>query len=177
MIQSSETDQKQLQRPDLGIEAISPGPVLTIEAGQYPWISGEHQIPTSRVKLEDGTELNYGSLIGTNNTLSKIASSVPEQMSVSAEQGLFKAMGSVLSGEQHPNIDHVPGALSYEPMFKVSKSGRDAPRLFFIVSRGSEEGDVPTVLRVGIATHKKQGEVASIVTNRSKQNYGDGRAR
>lgn len=167
----------QLQRPDLGIETVEPGPVFVAEADKYPWISESREVPTSLITLEDGTQINYGSLIGANKTVSKIADTVSEQMSVSAEQGLFKAMGSVLKGEQHPNIDHVPDALTTEPMFKVSKSGRDAPRLFFIVSQGEKEGDVPTVLRVGIAPHKKQGELAAIVTGRSKKSYGDGRSR
>ena len=163
------------QRPDLGIETVEPGPIFVAEAEKFPWISGDKEIPTSRITLEDGMVINYGSLIGANKTLAKIADSVPETMSVSAEQGLFKAMRSVLNGNQHPNIDHVADPLTAEPMFKVSKSGRDAPRLFFIVSRGQKEDDVPTVLRIGIAPHKKQGELAAIVTGRAKKNYGRGK--
>lgn len=164
----------QLQRPDLGIETVEPGPIFVAEADRFPWISDDKEVPTSRIALADGTQINYGSLIGANNTIAKIADSVPENMSISAEQGLFKAMSLVLNGEQHPNIDHVADARSAEPMFKVSKSGRDAPRLFFTVSRSEKKDDVPTVLRIGIAPHKKQGELAAIVTGRSKKNYGDG---
>lgn len=167
----------QLQRPDLGIETVEPGPIFVAEVDRFPWISENKEVPTSRITLVDGTQINYGSLIGANKSLAKIADSVPENMSISAEQGLFKAMGSVLNGDQHPNIDHVADPLTAEPMFKVSKSGRDAPRLFFIISRGERKDDVPTVLRIGIAPHKKQGELAAIVTGREKKNYGQGRSR
>ncbi len=169
----------ELQRPDLGIETVTAGPSVVASREAFPWIKEEKfEVSTSKVKLAEGEEFNYGSLIGANNTLSKLANGVDLQSSVNAEQGLFKAIASVLRGDQHPNIDHVPDELSATPIFKVSKSGRDAPRLFFTVLPSDKEGELPTVLRLAIAGHKKQGEAAAVITARSKKNYGaDGKKR
>ncbi len=168
----------ELQRPDLGIETVDQGPRIIAEVDTFPWIGENTEVQTALVTLEDGTQLNYGSIIGANNTLAKLADGVSEQSSINAEQGLFKALPKILVGEQHPNIDRVSDPLSTVPLFKVSKVGRDAPRLFFAVLPSKEEGDAPTVLRVGIAGHKKQGALANIVTGWRKGSYGgDGRSR
>lgn len=170
-IQTTETE---LQRPDLGIESVTSGEPILASTEDFPWVAQEGMVDTAHVTLEDGTEFQYGSLIGLSSSLAKIASDVPEQASINAEQGLFKSLPTILQNGFHPNIDSVPDALSSTPMFKVAKSGRDAPRLFFTIVPPETEGGLQTVLRVGIASHKKQGSLASLVTARGKRNYGDG---
>jgi hypothetical protein len=169
MTNPAETQKIELQRPDLGIETVQPGPNFGASTEDYPWISADMEVPTALITMEDGTQFNYGSLVGGNGALVKLAEKVPDKMSESAEQGLFKSVSRLLVGEQHPNVDHVPDQLSREPMFKVGKSGRDAPRLFFTIVKEADK--LPTVLRIGIVSHKKQGELASIVTSRVKSSY------
>ncbi len=155
--QTQNHEAPRLQRPDLGIETVTPSGDLTVTNGEFPWLTDESlEIPTVSVKLQ-GVEqaFRYGSLIGGNSSVAKLAAEVPDEQSHSAEAGLFKALPALLGNMPAPNIE---SAVSYVdsvwPVLKVAKRGRDAARLYFSII--TKEGQDPVVLRLGIAQHKKQ---------------------
>lgn len=153
------------ERPDLGIETILPGEPVQVSAEQMPWLHEAVEVPTVRLRLETGEELQYGSVVGGNATLSKIASHVPKEKSQSVEAGLFKALPAWLHGD-HPNIDVVMAELGTERLFKVGKNGKDAARLVFAKI---QEGDMVTIVKVGISSHKDQQRMLGVMTGSSNR--------
>jgi hypothetical protein len=170
MTKESSPNQAQMQpvppeRPDLGIESVQPGENVVISESQMPWLHDDYEIPTVAVTLEGGQTVQYGSVVGGNSTLRKLASHVPADKSLSAEAGLFKALPTWLSGD-HPNIDTVPSNTGEGNLYKVAKNGKDVARLMFakIV-----KDDTVTIVKVGISSHKDQQRMLGVVSGSSNK--------
>lgn len=163
------------QRPDLGIELVTPAEPLSVSRKMFPWISEQElEISTVGVKLE-GVEqpFRYGSLVGASNGVEKIARDVPPQNSDNAEQGMFKALNMMLRGETVPTVEIVPDLAEGVTVFKTTKHGRDVARLFFTLFK--DENGEPVVLRLGIAPHKKQEAMVNVMRqNKNNRQKKDG---
>lgn len=151
------------QRPELGIDTVVPAEPYRVSANNYPWIQGDAEVSTVMVTMIDGTQFRYGSIVGLNNTVSKIAGNVPKHASARAEESLFMALPFVLRGETHPSVDRVINQYDETTLLKVGKKGPDAARLFFEVQQ-DEKTELPVVLRVGVSSHKEQTKLHGIIT-------------
>lgn len=158
---------KTLQRPDLGVETIAQADAIQVSKEQFPWISDDvTEVPTVHVLLEDGdTSFRYGSLVGGNHAIEKLADDVPPQQSKNAEQGMFKALASLLNGRSAPSVDRMTQYVSGDmPVYKTAKKGADVARLYFAIT--SDENGQPVVFKLGVAQHKKQDSLLAILKNK-----------
>jgi hypothetical protein len=156
-----------VQRPEVNIASVEMGDVYSVDRANYPWISGSADVPTVKVKMVDGTEFRYGSIIGLSNGVEKIASEVPEAASNEAEDRLFAALPFVLQGQAHPAVDKVMNQYDTTDLLKVGRRGPDAARLIFDVHRDSD--GQPVVMRVGISRHKDQMRLMGIISKNNPQ--------
>jgi hypothetical protein len=154
------------QRPDLGIELVVPDETYKVSPENYPWLSESAEVPTVHIRMQDGTEFRYGSIIGLSHSVEKIASGVPTEASKKAEESLFMALPFLLRGETHPAVDKVMNKSDNSDLLKVGKKGPDAARLLFSIDR---EKEVPVVLRVATSRHKDQMRLMGIVTDHDSQ--------
>lgn len=163
------------QRPDINVETIKQAVPAKISQNQLPWItSSELEIPLVRVLTTDGVAFRYGSAVKGNGSIERLADKVEVPKSVSAEQVMFKSLPMLFEGRMAPNIDRDTNTDAAWPIFKVSKKGADAPRLFFTWF-SDEQG--PVVVKLAIAQHKKQQELIGILRNTSNRRKRDGRGR
>lgn len=163
------------QRPDLGIEAVSPAAPVAVTDEQYPWLSEARiDVPTVEIRLANsGSTLRYGSAVGGNNALARIADDVPSQHSASAERSMFKGLSMLLQGQRTSTVEYVPYTGSVVPVYKTTNKGADAPRLFFSIS--TDDSGNPVVIKLGIATHKKQQQLLGVLKGDSgKRRKKDG---
>jgi hypothetical protein len=163
----------QLQRPELGIETIAETThSVAVTQEHYPWLTTESlDVPLVRVKLAElETEFLYGSMVSGNHSVAKLASEVPPQQSASADQAMFKGLTMLLQKGTAPNLESVAYVDSKSPLYKTTKRGHDVARLFFTVING----ETPVVLRVGIASHKKQEALTGILNRSAKRRKKDG---
>ncbi len=173
MIQNPETSPgiQEPQRPDLGIETVSPSGLIRIPESTLPWAHEDYEVSTAFITLEDGTTVEYGSAVSANNSLVNIAGKVPPEKSRQAEAGLFKALPSFLNNQNHPNIDTVAMTESDQPVYKVAKRGNDVARLAFI---RLENRGTPVIIKVGIARHKDQQRMMGILNGGGQRRKRDG---
>lgn len=157
-----------LQRPDLGIVVVQPGPDVTVHSTDYPWIGENRQVHTRHVFTQGGLEFFYGSLIRANPTIERIAGKVSLEASTRAEQRLFRALGAVTKGEHHSSVKKIPYDISEAPVLKVLCQGNRMAQLFFTVQSCNELPN-PLVLRVGIVTQQDEHHLLSVITARGKK--------
>jgi len=154
---------EQSQRPDIGVESVSPAEPVTVSAEQYPWLSEDKvEVPTVEVRLEEaGVTFRYGSLVGGNNNIERIADDVPPQLSSAAERCMFKGLSMVLQSQRTSTVECVPYTDSPATVYKTTNKGNDAPRLFFSVT--TDETGRSVVLKLAVATHKKQQQLLGVI--------------
>lgn len=152
----------ELQRPDLGIEAVERSNNIYVTQDMYPWINIESlKVPTVLVKMEGMAQpIRFGSIVNGNNTLEKIADSVPKAQSKKAERGMFQAALPLAENKAAPTIDRIDVGSS-EITFKTAQHGSDVARLFFSVSKDKE--GILTFLKLAVAPHKKQQQLLSVL--------------
>jgi hypothetical protein len=156
-----------VQRPDVNIATVEASQSFPVEQANYPWLSSSAEVPTVMVKMVDGTEFRYGSLIGLSHGVEKIASEVPDAASKEAEERLFAALPFVLGGKSHPAVDSIINQYDTTNLLKVGRRGPDAARLVFDVHR--DQQGTPVVMRVGISRHKDQMRLMGIITRNNPQ--------
>ncbi len=164
-----------MQLPKYGIENINnSSQQVSLSEGAFPWVDGPVELSAARVNLEGGETVLYASAVGLNSSVEKLARKVPDEQSQNAEQGLFKGLSTYLAGGSPANFDTVAGVDIDGEVFKVSKSGRNAARLYFAVIRTGEE---PLVVKLGIANHDQQIALQGIIGNVRRRQKKDGRSR
>jgi hypothetical protein len=93
--------------PELG--RMQPHETHVVNAEAYPWINVPSEvIRTSLVVLPDETVFRYASLIRLNNTVERLAGSVPLSASDRAQTALFNRLPSVLIGNPTANAEMNP---------------------------------------------------------------------
>jgi hypothetical protein len=164
----------QLQRPDLGIETVSHADPILVSDEQFPWLnSSVMEVPTVSVKLSGlDTTFRYGSIVDGNGSVEKIARDVPSQASSNAEMGMFKGLEMVLKRQMAPNLEFVVGLDTGLPVYKTTKRGPDAARLY--VAMLKDDSGEPVVLKLAIAQHKKQEQLYSLLRSGSTRRKKDG---
>lgn len=123
-----------------------------VDATNYPWINtAEAEVSTVLVELVGETSFRYGSLIGLNSAVKKIAASIPTAESVAAQDALFMGLPTVLQGLPHQVIGKVKDCkLPASTLFTASRGPRGAGLVFAIENPQTTEG-LPVVLRAGIS--------------------------
>lgn len=136
---------------------LAPHTSLPVSPDDYPWLPRDAEVPASLVSLGGGTDFYYGSMIGLNGTVRKIAGSVPGPESEGLQDTLFAALPDTLGGRPNSRVTkaYSLGGLD-RTLLIVTKQSLRASGLVFAVESGmeSEESGPKTVLRVGISTGK-----------------------
>jgi hypothetical protein len=142
---------------------INFGPV-TMNQADYPWIAGDSPIQTFLVTLKTGTKFRFGSIIGLNKTIEKIAAAVPSAESASTQTALFMGLPALLSGKPASGISRVENSkLPNSTLFIASRNLVSAAGLIFSVQAESDETRYPLVLRAGISTAKQRTRLLSVM--------------
>jgi len=171
-VETPQPEINQLQRPEVNIESVVPGDPAMLTAEQLPWMTSDlFEMPTVRVRMADGTEFSYGSAVSANGSVEKLAHEVPVEQSRQTEEAMFKALPFLFDGKLPPNIKREITIGSDLTIFKVARKGNDVPRLLFTWFQG-EQG--PTVVKLGIAKHKKQMELQSVMTGKAQRKHDGG---
>ncbi len=139
------------------VRACTQSSPLEVSQADYPWLSAnETTIPTFLVTLNDGTKFRFGSLIGLNGTVEKIAKSVAQTESMSTQAALFMGLPNVLKGQPASGIIKVENSsLPRGTLFVASRNLVTAAGLIFAIQRPEiTEPDQAIVLRAGISTAK-----------------------
>lgn len=166
------TQPEQLQLPQHGIESIdNSSRKLLLPESSLPWVSEIKPLHVAEITLETGDSVGYCSAISLHNGITKIARKVPDQQSTSAEAGLFKSLPVLLADSNNlpPNIDTVPSYTGVESdgmIYKVAKQGRNAARLYFMIT--NDRKGAPVVVKLGIASHDKQVELQSLFSGKKR---------
>jgi hypothetical protein len=144
---------------------VIPHAPVTVSNDVYPWINSDHeQVPTVSVTLVDGTTFIYGSLVGLNHSIRKIADSVAASDSNSTQTALFMGLPSVLQGRPHPGISKVENShLERSTLLVASRNLTREPSLIFAVDPSAAEDGTPTVLRAGIGTANEYPKILGIM--------------
>lgn len=138
---------------------------LHIDRSQYPWIvSEETTIPTFLVALHDGTQFRFGSLIGLNTSIEKLADSVRPRESASTQAALFMGLPSVLQGQPASGISKVENSnLKNNTLFIASRNLVTAAGLVFAIQNREGGSGISTVLRAGISSAKLRPRLLSVM--------------
>src|ERR1035438_5394437 len=99
-----------MNNPDRTVQEfrVTSGESIQVTDEIYPWINiAQTEVPTIEVSLEDGTSFIYGSLIGLNNSIMKIADTVSPSDSASLQTVLFNGLPSILRGVSGSGISRV----------------------------------------------------------------------
>lgn len=136
-----------------------------VKANDYPWIDAESAgIPTFLVKLQDGTEFRFGSLVGLNGTIEKIADEVSRKDSASTQDILFTGLREVLHGKTASGISEVENYRTGRiPLFFASRNLMSEAGLIFTTPPQESGSDPQTVLRVGISTPKQRHKLLGVI--------------
>ena len=144
----------------------APHAPVPVDDRAYPWLRVAFaEVPTVQVTLPDGKEFLYGSIIGLNNSIEKLADAVPEPDSTSAQAALFAGLPDTLVGLPHQGISKVENAAgaSSSTLFVASRNIVRYTGLVFAVEPPADRRELPVVLRVGISVPKEHFRLLKIM--------------
>lgn len=144
-------------------EGIEPGEPVTAAPENYPWLSEAVEVSTTLITLADETRFRYGSIIGYNKSLSKIADSVPQSDSDSLQKALFMAMPDVLKGNPTQGISKVQNSNAQANLLAVSRNIVRLPSLIFAVEVPEDKDAPQAVLRAGITVPKNSMKLLRVL--------------
>lgn len=133
------------------VRAVEPYALRPVSSDTYPWINVEStEIPTVLVTLVDGTEFQYGSIVGLNGGIRKIADKVSEDDSERTQRAMFMGLPSVLNGARHQGIRRAENSrLIGGTLFIASRNLVQQPSMVFSVESSESDRLPDTVLRAG----------------------------
>ncbi len=138
---------------------------ILVDDDMYPWINtAPVEVPAVAVTLEDGTAFLYGSLIGLNNSVAKMADKVSQSDSEALQTTLFNGLPSVLKGKPHSGISRVENSQHLEArLFVASRNLARFPGLFFAVDPRVFDEITPLVFRTGLSTPSEQSRLLGLL--------------
>lgn len=144
---------------------VSPSESIQVTDETYPWINtAQAEIPTIAVSLEDGTSFIYGSLIGLNKSIMRIAESVSPSDSVSLQTVLFNGLPSVLRGVSGSGMSRVENSQHLtSTLFIASRNLARMPGLIFAVKSSAENAELPVVLRAGVSSSAERTKLLRLL--------------
>lgn len=146
------------------VDSCLPNTPLEIPKANYPWISETTVIPTFLVTLHDGTEFCFGSLIGLNKTVEKIAANISSSDSSSTQSALFMGLPDVLQGLPASGISKVENSkLPVSSLFIASRNLVRSAGLVFAIQTPEAASELPTVLRLGISTSSDRPRLLAVM--------------
>lgn len=130
----------------------------------YPWINTPGA-EVSAIVVELGeTAFLYGSIIGLNKSIRKVADSVPTEDSSSLQTVLFSSLPAILSGNPHQGIGKVENSdFVGSTLFTASRNIVREPSLIFTLADKKSRDELPLVLRAGVSTAKNLPRVLGLM--------------
>lgn len=160
--------QETLQRPDLGIETVEQARKIKLKPESYSWLHENISVPLLKTNLDGLDEpIYFGSAVKGNQTLTKLASRMSQQDSDSASRALFKGIVPFMNEDGlPPNIEQCPYISAESTIYKTSKRGKNAPRLFFTAFRDNQNR--PIFIKLAVTMHDKQQQAINTMSGKSK---------
>lgn len=146
----------------VGVEPHCP---ISVNREAYPWINVEHtEISTVTVALQDGVRFCYGSIIGLNKSITRIAEKITAEDSANLQHTLFAGLPSLFAGTPFRGISRVEKAESIPAtLFATVKRDTKSPSLIFAVEPPSAERELPVVLRAGVSRRLEQSHLLGLM--------------
>jgi hypothetical protein len=146
------------------ITGVSPHASIEVSDGVYPWMNTPlAEVPTVKVELDEVAFL-YGSIVGLNKSIRKIADSVSIEDSSSLQTVLFSGLPSLLSGNPHQGIGKVEGTeFVGGTLFTASRNIIREPSLIFAVGDTDNRSGIPVVLRAGVSNAKSLPKLFAVM--------------
>lgn len=143
---------------------VRPYSAIEVREEIYPWINTP-LAAVHAIEVEmDNAAFIYGSIVGLNKSIRKIADSVTPADSASLQTVLFSGLPSVLSGTPHQGIGKVENStLASGVLFTASRNLVREPCLLFAISNELEVTDLPLVLRTGVGNAKDLPKILSVM--------------
>lgn len=144
---------------------IAPHSGVRVDDEMYPWINqATAEVATVLVTLDDGPSFVYGSLIGLNRTIAKMADRVSVSDSESLQTALFNGLPSVLSGVPHSGISRVENSQHIDArLFVASRNLARLPGLVFAIDSRVADEKTPIVFRAGVTPPSEQSRLLGLL--------------
>ena len=156
-----------MSSPDRLVQAyeVAPHGSIRVNDGTYPWINtASADVPTVSVILDDGTSFLYGSLIGLNRTVAKMADKVPVSESENLQTVLFNGLPSILRGVPTPGVSRVENSQHIDArLFVASRNLARFPGLVFAIDPRLADEKTPVVFRAGVIPASEQGRLLGLL--------------
>ena len=131
--------------------AVTPHEKINIYIDRFPWVNnGSPEISATVVTLDNETSFVYGSLVGLNGSIRKLADQVASPDSEGLQKTLFQALPSILSRNPHSGVSRVEGSRHIDAtLFIASRNLAKLPSLVSAVETQPAYAEWPVVLKVG----------------------------